>query len=222
MTTGKLPAKPDPVTGLPRPPAAPLDGNWGSGHRRSTNRGRKPPDPPPGQGPTLEWTTSPWKGVPGGVAFMVALGIVFLTLRNGGIDWATSWVNWLIILIITTLGVLFAAWSVGGLAAGAEWIRYGKDWVRTYELTDVRLGVPRSPTTLVLRDTEDREFSMGLTMFQKNPDLWNLVYNGILHSVHYGGATINDHAREKLMLDPDLHLIDEDDSRGGQAKEPNQ
>lgn len=211
MTTGKLPPKPDPVTGLPRPPRAPLDGSWGHGHRRPTNRGSTPPEPPPGQGPTLEWTTSPWKSVPRGLAIMVAIAVGFLTLRNGGIGWVTHWVNWLIILILSALGVLFAAWAAGGVAAGVEWVRYGKTWIKTYELTEVKLGEPRSPTTLVLKDADGREFSLGLMMFQKNPDLWDLVYNGVLHSVHHGGATVNERAREELMLDPQLHFVYDDE-----------
>jgi hypothetical protein len=43
--------------------------------------------------------------------------------------------------------------------------------------------------------------SIKIINIQDNPDLWNLVYNGILHSVHHGGATANERARQRLHLD---------------------
>jgi hypothetical protein len=142
---------------------------------------------------------------------MVGIGAVYLTLRNGGIDWATHWTAWAVIIILSILGALFAAWGIGGLAAGAEWVRYGKEWVKAYELTDVKLGEPRSPSTLVLEDTDGRKFSLGLMSLQANPALWDLVYNGMVHSIYYNRATVNERAREKLILVPQCHFIYDDD-----------
>ncbi|MGH3390176.1 MAG: hypothetical protein ACRDOO_15010 [Actinomadura sp.] len=135
-------------------------------------------------------------------------------MKDGGIEWATSWENWLIILIFSLLGGLFVIWAEGGLAAGSDWLRDGKMHVKTYELTEIKLGESRSPNLLVLRDIDGHEFSIGLMLLQSNPDLWDLVYNGMLHSVHHGGAIINDRARERLLLDPRLHLVYDDDVEG--------
>lgn len=214
MVNGKLPPKPDPATGQPRPPAAPLDASWGHGHRRRTNRTKASPVPPPGQGPSLAWTSRSWEGVFGGAGFLGLLVGGVLTLKYGGFGWVVDWMNWLAILILSTLGVLFTVWGDGGLAAGADWLRFHKEWVNTYGLVDVKLGVSRSRDTLVLRDNESREFSMGLKMLQDNPEIWDLVYNGMLHSVHYGGAAVNDRARERLLLDPRLHFVHDDDVEG--------
>ncbi|MGH3389345.1 MAG: hypothetical protein ACRDOO_10755 [Actinomadura sp.] len=142
---------------------------------------------------------------------MVILAVGFLTLRNGGIGWAADWVTWLIVLGLSVLGVLFVAWGSGGEAAGTDWLRDGKNWIKTYELKDIQLGVPRSKDTLVLTDVNSRKIGMSLMRIQTNPDLWDLVYNGMLHSVYYNGATINERAREKLRLDPQLHLIYDDE-----------
>jgi len=37
-------------------------------------------------------------------------------------------------------------------------------------------------------------------VIQQNPELWNLVYNGIRHSVHRGGAETNRRALDRLQL----------------------
>jgi hypothetical protein len=206
MTTGKLPLKPDSVSGMPRPPEAPLGGGRRYGHGGPTNTSTAP-DSPPGLGPALEWTTRPWTEFLGGVAFMVAIAIVFLTLGNGDMGWAAYWVNWLIIVSLSALGVLIAVLIAGGLVAGADWVRYGKEWVKTYELTEVKLGEPRAKNSLILKDSDGREFSISLWMLQSNRKLSDLVYNGMLHSVYYNGATVNDPARERLLLDPQLHIL---------------
>lgn len=211
MTTGKLPPKPDPATGLPRPPAAPLDNSWGRGHRGPTDRTKAPPNPPPGRGPALEWTSRTWRDFFGGLALVLVIAFGFLALRNGSVDWITDWKFLLVIVIISVLGVLVAVWISGGQAAGNDWVRDGKKWVKTYELAEVKLGEPRAKDTLILEDADGRKFSIGLMMIQSNPSLWDLVYNGMLHSVYYNGATINERAREKLRLDPQLHLIYDDE-----------
>jgi hypothetical protein len=211
MTMEKLPPEPDPVTGLPRPPAVPLDHSWGHGHRELTDRASSPPEPPLGQGPTLEWTTRPWKGLPSRVAFALAILVGFLTLRDWGIGWMSEWKLWTTILVLSALAALFVVWAEGGLAAGADWVRYGKNWINIYELTTVKLGEPRARNRLILKDADGRDFSMGLSMLQTNPALWDLVYNGMLHSVHHGGATVNERARKELKLDPQLHFVNDDD-----------
>ncbi|MGH3387447.1 MAG: hypothetical protein ACRDOO_01050 [Actinomadura sp.] len=125
-----------------------------------------------------------------------------------------NWTNWLAILVLSTLGMLFTVWGDGGLAAGADWLLYRKEWIKTYELASIKLGVPRSRDTLILKDGDGRKFSMGLKMLQDNPEIWDLVYNGMLHSAHHGRATVNDCARERLLLDPRLHLVYDDDVEG--------
>lgn len=126
----------------------------------------------------------------------------------------TNWKTWIFALVFSFLVSLFVVWAMAGLAAGSDWVRYGREWVKTYELTEIKLGEPRSPNWLVLKDADDREFSMGLMMLQSNPELWDLVYNGMLHSVHHSGAIVNDGARERLFLDPALHMVYDDDAEG--------
>jgi DNA-binding beta-propeller fold protein YncE len=36
-------------------------------------------------------------------------------------------------LKVVATRALFVAWGIGGLAAGAEWVRYGKEWVKAYD-----------------------------------------------------------------------------------------
>ena len=213
MTAGKLPPKPDPITGLPRPPAAPLRNTWGRGYRGPTDRATKPPVPPPGQGPALEWTSKPWNEFLFGITFLAILSIVTLTLRFGGLEWATHWVVWLVMIILSTLGTLWVIWAWSGLTAGADWVRYGREWVKTYELIEIKMGGSHAKNMLILKDKNGRDFSLSLLILQGIPDLWNLIYNGMLHSAYYGGAAVDELARQKLRLNPKLHLIQDENFR---------
>jgi hypothetical protein len=210
MNDPELPPRPDPSTGLPRPPAAPLDNSWGSSHRRPTDRTAQAPDPPPGQGPALEWIQKTWKTFRQASITCLVLLVAVLTLKDWGIGWVTVWWLWFLVIVLSGLAGL-AIWSSDAMEAGASWFRHGKSWVKTYELTEIKLEKAWGADNLELRDAEDRVISIKITDIQDNPDLWNLVYNGILHSVIQGGATTNQRARERLHLDQNDRLSSTDD-----------
>jgi hypothetical protein len=200
MSDVRLPPKPNPNTGMPRPPAAPLDNSWGRSHRRPTDRATSSPAPPAGQGPALEWIPRSWRSLRHYFVLYVILLIGFLTLKNWGITWFGDWVLWLTVLILSALGAA-ATWASDDMEAGADWFKYGKSWVKTYELTAIRLEKAWGSDRLELKDAHGRAVSIQILGIQTNPDLWNLVYNGILHSVHYGGAVANERAVARLRLD---------------------
>lgn len=211
MSDTKLPPRPNRETGLPKPPAGPLDNSWGRSHRRPTDRTTPAPKPPPDQGPTLEWILRSWKSfrVAALTCFVILVG--FLTLKDWGIGWMSVWWFWLLALGLSALAGL-AIWSSDAMEAGADWFRYGRSWVKTYELTDIKLDKAWGSDDLELKDVDGHEIWVDILKVQKNPDLWNLVYNGILHSVHYGGATANERARERLRLDLEDRLLSGDDT----------
>ncbi|MQA86709.1 MAG: hypothetical protein GEV03_19270 [Streptosporangiales bacterium] len=197
MDASSLPPMPNRESGEPRPPRAPLDLSWGSPEERERDGGRKPASPR-GQGPVLEWFRSTRRDAIYGGIFMFLFGVGFLTLRDWGLGWARVWWLWVLVVLFT----LPVAIGLGRdrLAAGADWFSRTRSWVRTYELTSVRLVKAWGSDELELRDAHGGKVSVSLTNIQQKPRLWDLVYNGILHSVHSGRALTNQLARERLKL----------------------
>lgn len=197
MTTGELPPRPDPITGLPRPPRAQRK----TRREEHTDRSTSPPKPPPGQGPTLEWDSWSWDGIVPVTVLMLLLCAGVFTLKNRGIAWVTDGQLWLGAVVLTFLALLVTRLSYRSTAAGADWCRFGKYWVKTYELTEVVMRQSYTGWYIILTDVNSRKLERFIPGIQGNPELWDLVYNGILHSVVKGGAKIDQRSREKLGLD---------------------
>lgn len=195
--SGHLPPKPGIETGLPRPPRAPVDPGSGSGTGEKNERFR--PSPPPNQGPVLEWYKgSRRRSIMAGLGGIVVVA-AGLTLKDGGsLEWTSIWWMWLFPLAAGPLIALST--RVAGCSAGAEWFAVGKNWVRTYELTSVKLKTPANYRELRLEDSDGRTLSIKLLTAQENRDLWDLVYNGILHSVVNGEAETNALAHRAFKL----------------------
>lgn len=191
------PQRPDPITGEPRPPHAPLREEWPSG-RNEADPAKIPP-PPPGEGPILEYFRSSRRETIIGAVIGGTIITVATTLSWDGFGWMTRWIFWLIISV--TMAILAFVIRTEVFSAGAEWFRRQKKWVRLYELTEVKLtGRPWGRIQLVLRDRENRQVKADLNYLVQNRELWDLVYNGIVHSVHHNQARTNLGARRSLRL----------------------
>lgn len=205
MDLARLPPMPDIQTGEPRPPHAPVEsGNEKPGHRRESARG-KVPQPPPGEGPLLEWfypdrTTRLIAGL-----CCVVLGIVIYTLKDWGFGWVDNVWLW---LILVPWPILFLVTGRNlRMSAGADWFAYGKrGFVKTYELSSVDVVIDGAAHSLKLKDRNGGSIHAQINDVQQNHELWDLVYNGILNSVHRGSAAANDRARGYLQLDAPPHL----------------
>lgn len=201
-----LPTRPSPIpnpeTGVPRPPHAPRE--WRG--RNPTSHTREPRNPPPGPadlGPVLEWNqmtrADTWKAI-GGLPLVL---VAFLTLKRG-FDWLTYWWVW----VVLGLAVFWGVWTFrrgDWLAAGAVWVQQDKNWVNIYELAKIRFTVSGLNRVLNLTDSSGRTIH-GLVIrdVQSNQPMWDLVYNGILHSVASGNCDISDKARSVLKVPTDL------------------
>lgn len=191
-----LPPKPDEQTGEPRPPQAPIAVDWK--RREITDRAAHDvPAAPNGHGPALEWHRDP-----GGsfwvTALLVAGGLVVVfSVVTWGFEWVTTWWLWLFFLTGPLLGIRVArsCWY----SAGADWYQQGDNFVSTYYLGSVHLRAGLIDN-LELKDRNGNEVNAQLDDIQRNQALWDLVYNGILHSVRNGGAETNDRARLLLEL----------------------
>lgn len=194
--TSHLPPMPNRETGVPRPPHAPLWPSWQPGE--SEDDPKYTPAPPPAQAPVLEFFKDSHRMALETGAFGVAFSVVAMTLIWRGFEWTTVWPMWLVVLSPVPLFLLFR--KVDIIAAGADWLLWKKKWVKTYDLAKVKLSPRGAQFNLILTDREGRKLSIPWLQLCYNRALWDLVYNGILHSAHNGPFTSNREARSTLQL----------------------
>jgi hypothetical protein len=199
-----LPPQPDPQTGQPRPPHAPalhtnrtppeLDRD------RETTLSRKP-KPPPEQGPVLAWYRASWYGtVRSGVGSFVLLliGLTVLGWIKGiGFHIFGFWFIW-VIAVLAALGVA-ASTRKDWCAAGADWVMHQKAWVRTYELVEIKTRGISNTIYVYLTDKDGRKIDASIDILQSDRLVWDLLYNGMRHSVAKGAA-LKGTARSALGL----------------------
>ncbi|GAA3359644.1 hypothetical protein [Saccharopolyspora gregorii] len=191
--------KPNPHTGKPRPPRAPVSANY-SGDEKNDPAKAKYPTAPDGRGPVLEWhqsraSTSVLSGF-----FLLLILLVIMCLRDWGVSWMGTW--WLWLFIIWPPFVFYFIGKSVGISAGSDWFAVKNAYVDTYELTEVKVVGASGGLAwdLELKDKQGNELSINLREIQTNRDLWDLVYNGIVHSVQRGSAKTNPRALDKLKL----------------------
>jgi len=147
----------------------------------------------------LEWNQETKNGAL--ISGLIAAVIVALvpTLETQGLSWATTWYWWPFIVLAGIL--IYIATGSSWLAAGACWLQNGKSWVDTYELTHIAVKASGVNMMLRLEDSTGRKIgSLKLKDVQRNQKLWDLVYNGILHSVVTGKADPPTNVRTILKL----------------------
>ncbi|WP_406636862.1 hypothetical protein [Amycolatopsis sp. WGS_07] len=220
-----LPPRPDRETGEPFPPhglsyfrgeetAAEHDV-----HRESRLSYR--PDPPPGSGPVLAWHRESRRGKMAvaltSAIILIAGTLVISLFHQAGFGILAAWPIWLIIAVAVFL--ISSPFSYLTYAAGADWLmvertRWGvksRAWIDLYELTKIDAAYGGTTFHLWLYDKD-----MGLTRsseeLQRDRRIWDLVYNGILHSVA-GGAQVSAQAIGILQLakTPALKIRDSGD-----------
>jgi hypothetical protein len=216
-----LPARPDPSSGDPAPPSAP--GYRGpelpSGHNPGADRrlGRRP-SPPPRLGPVLSWYRPNVRGrifrFVLALSVLVAGSAVLSLVRGDRLELLRAWPVWPVVLVGATL--MARPFGAPVLSVGADWLqrcrRRRAEYVRLYELTRIEAR-QEAPVQLVLADAEQ---VMVLRLAELQPDraAWDLVYNGILHSVA-AGARIDEAAFRLLHLDrhPALEALSDSPGR---------
>lgn len=202
MNTTDLPAIPDPNTGEPRPPRAPRIYQRIE-HTPTDRSPRKPPEAPEHLGPVLEWLQPTARDQYTSALFIVGISVAYLTLVDGGLRWTHMWVMWVIIAV--GAWVMFGATRNHWTAVGSTWVQWRDDWVDTYHLTCIRFSADGTNRVLRLKDAHGNEIhSFKISEIQRNPDLWDLVYNGILHSVASGNCDIDAKTRHILKIPYEL------------------
>lgn len=136
---------------------------------------------------------------------MAAVGTVVIAVGVGfrqGFDfsWVGLWWVW-IILAFWGLG-FYGIFRKVGAAAGADWLKVGRIWVLLYELTEIKVRHRGMSMHLNLKDSGNRSLQVRVDELQEDRDLWDLVYNGLLHSAAVNGAKTN-WAAHSLLEVPD-------------------
>ena len=196
----KLPPRPDPETGLPAPPSAPPYRGRGQAGGSGNGPGEPKLAPPAGHGPVLAWHNPTWwkDGLRPAFSYGFPVLILFLILKDGGVGWMTIYLWWLILIGISLLSVPYLRGRP--FAAGAAWFRFGRRWVHTYELISVRVAAYYGFYSLKMEDADGHRISIQTGTIQQNYALWNLVYNGIVHSAYRGGLALDRVTRAMLEL----------------------
>ncbi|WP_157357302.1 hypothetical protein [Amycolatopsis nigrescens] len=130
----------------------------------------------------------------------------FYSLASWSLNWTSKWYMWAFLVAIAGFGYL--AVKSHRVSAGADWFRDQDQFVKTYELTWVEVSGYAGGWNLGLRDTQDNKIDTTLSRVQTNNELWDLVYNGIRHSVANGAQTTPD-AVKRLKLWDVVRLRDE-------------
>lgn len=209
-----LPPRPDSDTGQPFPPHAPGYDQQHDGKNDARPAEEGGPTSPPGMGRTLAWyresarsRLTRWP-----IALSIAavvMAIVFL-IFDQSLDGMAAWPVWVVLLVGSFL--MADPFADSTVAAGADWVSHRRrylsglrssyEWVKTYELT--RIDGSNAPTGsgLSLSD-EERDIGISVADLQHDRRVWDLLYNGILHSIA-NGAHANSVAMSLLKLSDEV------------------
>ncbi|MBE9375129.1 hypothetical protein IQ251_11820 [Saccharopolyspora sp. HNM0983] len=198
--TARVPPVPDPQTGEPWPPRAPLLG--GAQPKPAGDVDRIPEhlaSPPEDQGPVLARYVHTFRWEKGAALYGLLVGgaLTLGDLLFGG-EGSVGWF----------LGLLLAGWSVweqyrhrgSSATAGAEWLRNQHGWVRVNELVRIGMSVWRAPGELLLEDRDGRSLRISAREVVASQQLWDLVYNGMRRSIVLGAAEIDRGVWQFLQL----------------------
>jgi hypothetical protein len=125
------------------------------------------------------------------------IGVLMTITRN--IDWVKQWGVWVTILLVMAL--MYVILRGKGYSAGAEWMANKDKWVRVYELVEVTAHTSGTGVYVTLKDSGGREVEYKFAdLGGSDRLLFDLTYNGILHSVIAGGAKTNPLLHRTLKL----------------------
>jgi hypothetical protein len=153
-------------------------------HDRETRLSAKP-SPPDGQGPVLAWYRSSRRGAfsAGIVGVVLIVGGLYL-VKGFDLKVLEFWWVWLV-AIAAGVGMFFST-KASWCATGADWFTFQKSWVKTYELTEIKTRFYSNTIYVYLTDSDAHKVEFPIHIVQKDRLMWDLVYNGIRHSIAKG------------------------------------
>jgi hypothetical protein len=206
MSRAILPPRPDPDTGEPRPPRAPVEDSWVPDYSGPVPRPTRKL-PPPTEGPMLEWyrPSRTMLKLAAGIGFGAPATVFLINWVASGEGWdyipnsRPGWLAGALAIMLLSSLVLYNSVRTDFIAAGAGWVAHNTGWVHTYDLVWISIEFYSEPH-LNLVDSQGRNCHPPLVAIQYNRDLWDLVYNGILHSIHDHYVRTDANARRILEI----------------------
>ncbi|MGH3620910.1 MAG: hypothetical protein ACRDQ5_03855, partial [Sciscionella sp.] len=153
-------------------------------------------------GPVLVWHRDSIKGQIFGYFLALAIAIVAVAImsvvQGRGLDMLTAWPVYPIMLVGAYL--MSSPLDFKTVSAGADWFQTGRrkrwyqrearlNYVKLYELLKVTGSYAGASFQLYLEDADGRGMYRTLNQLQPDRKTWDLIYNGILHSVANGADT---------------------------------
>lgn len=129
---------------------------------------------------------------------LFVFGVLCFTVPSLGFEWLTSW--WAMCIVVGLPLLQYHKVLGDRVLAGARWVQQRDKWVSTYELARIRSTTVGLYRAMNIKDIHGNNFILVLHDAQMNPQLWDLVYNGILHSVTHGDCDISNAARRILKV----------------------
>lgn len=192
--------KPD-HDGTPAPPPAPI---WRTPFKRKwgDTPPKKMPTPPEDHGQVLCYYNESsrrniWNGI------VVGLVIFFVPMLLVG-DSLVTYVEmiWPPVLGVATAVLFILVFSESNFVVGSDWIGSGRRWVDTYDLVKICVsGGADAGRTFWITDSKGRRVNFDADRICSKPKMWNLVYNGMAHSVANGCKVTGTGADFVLKLD---------------------
>ena len=135
------------------------------------------------------------------LAVVVAIDTVATVLIRGLSTFTLVWL-WLVpVLTIAYISQVRRILKKPNVAAaGADWYSSGGRRVRTYELAEVKVIKRDRSEYLRLTDSDGHTMEVSYRYIRGNRLIWDLVFNGILHSVVNGRAKTNARLHTTLGL----------------------
>jgi hypothetical protein len=203
LSVKELPPRPDPVSCSPQPPHAP---GWVRVRHSTLEAQDRKPNPPPDQGRVIAWYSGNERSALVVAGFWALTMVGIITLANG-FGWMKIWPAWLTIGL--TICVVYWRTLSKGCAAGVEWVSHGRKWVSIYELVDVTCHGRIRGNRLRMRDEAGRRMSIKVDDLYGDRVIWDLCFNGIIHSVISGGARTNAKLHVDLQVPCPMSELDD-------------
>ncbi|QGK69226.1 hypothetical protein GIY23_06480 [Allosaccharopolyspora coralli] len=152
----------------------------------------------------LEWYRHSQRYAIGmGLAAFVVIGIGVGIRQGFDYSFLQYWWMW-VILFVAALG-MYSIFRAVDPAVGSDWLRVGRMWVLLYELKEIKVRHRGLSMHLDVKDSGNRILQVRVDHLQEDRDMWDLVYNGLMHSVLVNGANTNRgvHSRLKVPEPPE-------------------
>lgn len=139
-----------------------------------------------------------WTGFLWSVLIMTSLAELALVLEGDPLALFTRfWPGWIVIVVLSYLmSDPFGYWCY---SAGADWVqiqrsRWGftrRHYITLYDLGEIDVGYGGPTDFHLYLSNSERGLSCRFEELQRDRRIWDLVYNGILHSVANGAKVSN-------------------------------